>query len=311
MNLTHLKYAVEVEKTGSITKAADNLFMGQPNLSKAIKELEQQVGIAIFRRTSRGVAPTRKGEEFLAYAKAILEQIEEMEAIYRPGRERSSLHLCIPRASYLSYAFAQFIRKVDFQKEMDVTLRESNATDAIAGVAEGESALGVIRYALSQQAFYAKQLEEKGLEGELLWEFAPVVLLSAEHPLAGQAQLCQEQLEGYIELVHGDLENARPMALADARRAQAERQEKKVVSVYERGSQLELLAAVPQAYMLCSPLPAAMLSRYGLVQRPCLGAERYQDVFIFPRGFRPTELEQAFLEQVVAVRQEIAQAAQA
>ena len=63
--------------------------------------------------------------------------------------------------------------------------------------------------------------------------------------------------------------------------------------------------------MLCSPLPAAMLSRYGLVQRPCLGAERYQDVFIFPRGFRPTELEQAFLEQVVAVRQEIAQAAQA
>ena len=61
MNLTHLKYAVEVEKTGSITRAADNLFMGQPNLSKAIKELEQQVGIAIFRRTSRGVAPTRKG----------------------------------------------------------------------------------------------------------------------------------------------------------------------------------------------------------------------------------------------------------
>lgn len=311
MNLTHLKYAVEVEKTGSITRAADNLFMGQPNLSKAIKELEQQIGIAIFRRTSRGVAPTRKGEEFLAYAKAILAQIEEMEAIYRPSDQKSSLHICIPRASYLSYAFAQFIRSIDFQKEMDITLRESNNSDAIAGVAEGESTMGVIRYALSQQNFYQKQLEEKGLERELLWEFAPVVLLSAENPLAGQEQLCPEQLKECIELVHGDLEITRPMALAEARRAQAEQQEKKIVSVYERGSQLELLAAVPDAYMLGAPLPAALLGRYGLVQRPCQGAERYQDAFIFPRGFRPTELEQAFLEQVVAVRQEITQQKQA
>ena len=69
MNLLHLKYAVEIEKTGSITKAANNLFMGQPNLSKAIKELENEIGITIFRRTTKGVAPTEKGGEFLGYAK--------------------------------------------------------------------------------------------------------------------------------------------------------------------------------------------------------------------------------------------------
>lgn len=99
MNLAHLKYAVEVEKTGSITKAAENLFMGQPNLSKAIKELEAQVGIAIFRRTiQRCLLPTRKGEEFLARAKAILCQIEEMEAIYRPDDRAHSLsYLYSPR----------------------------------------------------------------------------------------------------------------------------------------------------------------------------------------------------------------------
>ena len=60
MNLLHLKYAVEIEKTGSITKAANNLFMGQPNLSKAIKELENEIGITIFRRTTKGVAPTER-----------------------------------------------------------------------------------------------------------------------------------------------------------------------------------------------------------------------------------------------------------
>ena len=72
MNTLHLKYAVEVERAGSITQAADNLFMAQPNLSKAIRELEEGLGITIFERTPRGVVPTPKGVEFLTRAKEIL-----------------------------------------------------------------------------------------------------------------------------------------------------------------------------------------------------------------------------------------------
>ncbi len=69
MNTLYFKYAVEVERLGSITQAADNLYMAQPNLSKAIKELEDSLGISIFKRTSKGVIPTQKGAEFLIYAK--------------------------------------------------------------------------------------------------------------------------------------------------------------------------------------------------------------------------------------------------
>ena len=69
MNLSYLKYAVEVEKTGSITKAAQNFYMNQPHLSKIIRELERELGEDIFDRTSRGMIPTKKGEEFLRYAK--------------------------------------------------------------------------------------------------------------------------------------------------------------------------------------------------------------------------------------------------
>lgn len=72
MNLLHVKYAVEVEKTCSINKAAENLFMAQPNLSRAIKELEESLGITIFKRTSKGMLVTAKGEEFLDYAKQLL-----------------------------------------------------------------------------------------------------------------------------------------------------------------------------------------------------------------------------------------------
>lgn len=86
MNIAHLKYAVEVEKTASITKAAENLFMGQPNLSRGIKELEETLGVKIFKRTSKGIVPTPQGEEFLGYAKSILAQIEEMESLYKPEK---------------------------------------------------------------------------------------------------------------------------------------------------------------------------------------------------------------------------------
>ena len=75
MNLQHLKYMTEVERTGSVTKAAANLFMGQPNLSKAIKEVETEIGITVFRRSAKGVYPTPEGAEFLVRAAAVLAEM--------------------------------------------------------------------------------------------------------------------------------------------------------------------------------------------------------------------------------------------
>lgn len=85
MNILHLKYAVEVAKAGSLSKAAEALYMNQPNLSRAIKELEASLGITIFGRSAKGVYVTPEGEEFLGYARKILSQIDEVEAIYKSG----------------------------------------------------------------------------------------------------------------------------------------------------------------------------------------------------------------------------------
>ena len=81
MNTLYLKYALEIEKSGSISQAAQNLFMAQPNLSKAIKDLENELGYVIFKRTSSGVIATEKGAEFLYHTKKALEQIEEIEKL--------------------------------------------------------------------------------------------------------------------------------------------------------------------------------------------------------------------------------------
>ena len=98
MNLIHLKYAVEVAKTHSISKAAENLYMGQPNLSRAIKELEESLGITIFRRTARGISVTPDGNEFLQRARRIVAQVEEVEEMYQSGSMRKQSFSASPAA---------------------------------------------------------------------------------------------------------------------------------------------------------------------------------------------------------------------
>ncbi len=155
MNLQHLKYAVEVEKTGSITQAAENLYMGQPNLSKAIKELEGTLGVAIFKRTSKGVLPTAQGKEFLRYAKSILDQVERMEDLYRSGGEgRLHFSAAVPRASYITHAFARFLGELDQSQQLDINFKETNATDAIHSVAERESNWGLSAIKGSMKAIF-------------------------------------------------------------------------------------------------------------------------------------------------------------
>ena len=118
-NIQHLRYAVEVAKTGSISRAAENLFMGQPHLSKAIRELEEDMNITIFRRTPKGVEPTEQGEQFLEYARRILEQVDELESLYKPsGVKKFSLSL--PRASYAAFAFSEFAAALDDAEGLDV-----------------------------------------------------------------------------------------------------------------------------------------------------------------------------------------------
>ena len=148
MNLLHLKYVIEVAKAGSISKAASNLYMNQPHLSKTIKDLEENMQIIIFERTSKGVIPTKKGAEFIERAKSIIMQVEEMEAMYQ-GYDDKSVHLdiCVPRASYVANAFTNYLSMINFHdKNIKVNYRETNSFDTIKDVYEGEANIGIIRF---------------------------------------------------------------------------------------------------------------------------------------------------------------------
>jgi DNA-binding transcriptional LysR family regulator len=298
-NILHLKYAVEVERTGSISKAAENLYMGQPHLSKAIRELEKTLGISIFNRTSKGVIPTKKGEEFLNYAKNIIFQIEEMEAIYKPSDD--SVHkfdISVPRASYISFAFTEFVKNLDARKKIDLNYRETNSMSAIKNVSDNINNMAIIRYQTIYERYFLNALEERELKYDLIWEFEYLALMSDKHPLANKQVIDYSELIKHTEIMHGDttvpafpISKARQMVKADER--------KKKISVYERGSQFELLSQIPTTYMLVSPMPKYILSCFSLVQKPCnMSKNKYRDCFIYRKGYRMTNEDMLLIEKL-------------
>lgn len=243
-NILHLKYALEVEKTGSISKAAENLYMGQPHLSKAIRELEDVLGIAIFNRTSKGVVPTQKGKEFLKYAKNILLQIDEMEALFKPeNSDNQKFDISVPRASYISFAFTEFVKDLDAEKSIDLNYSETNSVRAIKNVADSINNLAIIRYQKIYERYFLDAIQEKELEYEYIWEFEYVAIISDMHPLAKEDKINYSNLANYTEIIHGDISvpflpiaMARDLAQADDR--------KKKIAVFDRGIQFEMLTRV-------------------------------------------------------------------
>ena len=154
MNLLHLKYAVEVAKTGSINKASETLLIAQPNLSRSIKELESDLGITIFERSSKGMSLTPQGEEFVGYANAILSQIDSVERMYKKGIPmKRHFSVSVPRATYISEAFAEFSKMLS-KDSAEIFYKETNSQRTIKNLLEADYKLGIIRYAENFDKFY-------------------------------------------------------------------------------------------------------------------------------------------------------------
>ena len=297
MNTVLLQYAVEVEKTGSITQAAANLYMDQPNLSKAIKSLEESLGAPIFRRTPKGVVPTERGRVFLKYARNVLVQIEEMEHLYKPDQVTGiNFSLSMPRASYISLACTRLIMAFSQEEAMAVWLRETNTADTLRDVETGEYRLGIIRYQFSSEAYYGQTSAAKGLVMEPLFHYSLRLLFSSHHPLAGKQDIEPEDLIPYIEISHGDGFSSRQ---GEGERDRSTLDLAKRIFVFERGSQFDLLCESPDTYMWVSPMPPQMLKRYHLVERRCKRKTPvYQDALVYRKGYSLSCLEKKFIKEL-------------
>ncbi len=303
MNISHLRYAVEVEKTGSITRAAENLYMGQPNLSKAIKELENSVGITLFKRNYHGVSPTAKGKEFLDRAREVLSKIQDMESMYQGGEQNTAFSVCIPRASYVSYGLPAFVGSLNQENGFSIDIQEANAMRTMERVVNGECNMGIMRCVSDRKPYYLSLLQEKHMNAQTLWRSSYKVAVSENNPLARKNRLSLEDLQEGICLEHGDEEI--PFVVKE-RRGSKDVSKDKSILVYERGSQLDLLKSVPGAYMWITAMPESMLRTMGLVQRECeIEGNWVEDILIYPQYYSLTELDRAFIQNLEKVREEM------
>lgn len=311
MNTLHFKYAVEIEKTRSITQAAENLYMAQPNLSKAIKELESSLGIVIFRRTSKGVIPTEQGVKFLNCAKQILMQIDNMESIASPNKpEKRRIRISVPRTAYISKAFSDYIALSDSSEDMEIYFCETNSMRTIENVRENGYNFGIIRFNKAHEKYFSDFLAEKNLESQLLWEYEILAVMSAEHPVAEKEKLTYGELSAnYTELTQGDdavpyVPDAVEKLFAENR---PENAKTKRICMYDRGSALDFLLTVPESFMLDSPVPESLCKKYGLIQRKCSFSDNcFMDCIIYTSGRKLSQNEIALVNKFYEVRNESA-----
>lgn len=305
MNILHMRYAVEVARLGSLSKAAETLMIAQPNISRSIKELEADLGITIFQRNPKGMILTPEGEEFIDNARDIINRIEKIEQSYRGGsHKKRKFSISVPRACYISEAMAEFSKSIG-NAPTEIYYKETNSKKTIKKVIENEYKLGIIRYSESYDKYYKSMLEEKGLSSELIAEFSYVLIMSAENPLAKKEVITYEDLFDYIEIAHAD-PYVPTLSMSKVFREELPDEISRRIFIFERASQFDLLSKNPETFMWVSPASEEILQRYGLVQRTCEGNKKiYRDVLIYNKDYKLTKLDRDFITSLCLSKRKV------
>lgn len=302
MNILHMKYAVEVARVGSLSQAAQYLILAQPNLSRSIKEFEAEIGIKIFERSTKGMRLTPEGEDFIGYAKEILNHIDQVEKIYKTGAaKKQKFSISVPRACYISEAFANFSRSIP-DMYAEVFYMETNSERTISNILNSDYKLGIIRYAENYDKYFKAMLEEKGLTYEMIAEFTYKLIMSAEHSLAQKENITFDDLANYIRIAHAD-PYVPSLSMAKVVREELPDNAKSCIYIFERASQFDLLSKNHQTFMWVSPAPDDVLQKYNLVQRNCESNQRiYKDILIYRNGYKLTNLDKMFITELCLSR---------
>ena len=206
MTLQQLKYVTTIANIGSISEAAKRLFVSQPSLTKAIKELEKEMGITIFDRTNKGITVSKEGERFLGYARQVLEQAALLEEQYKSqsgGKKQFSVST--QHYSFAVNAFVELLKGAGIDK-YDVSLRETQTYEIIDDVAHMKSEIGLLYYNDFNRPVLEKLIHTNELTFTELFTAHPHVFIGKTHPLANKDVVSMDELEEYpyISFEQGD-----------------------------------------------------------------------------------------------------------
>lgn len=303
MTLLQMSYILEIDRCGSMNKAAQRLFLSQSTLSGAILEAERELGITIFHRSNRGIRLTEDGKELLAQITPLVERSRKLERYYSRRREKDWLHLSVAaqRYPFCAKAFVELLQEPE-QRPMQMSLKEMDMSAVIREVAQGESELGVIFVSdLTEHAVF-RVLEEKRLRFQPLVRLKPQVFMRKGHPLAGESSVTVEQLRDFPHVVFaqpdGDLnfaEEAVPGSGVDFPR---------MVYVSDRATIYNVLAHTDCVSTGSGVLPAGYADE-SLLAIPLEGQQDMRLGILHRRDIPLTETARAFVERLEGITSEM------
>ena len=271
------------------------MLVAVPNISRSIKELENDLGIVIFDRSAKGMFLTPEGEEFMTYAKSILNQIEQVEKHYKQGgAKKQKFSVSVPRASYISEAFVEF-SKLLTEDAAEIFYKETNSQRTIDNLLNRDYKLGIIRYAENYDKYFKTMLEEKGFHYELVTEFTYSLIMSRESNLAKKEEITFDDLKDYIEIAHAD-PYVPSLPMAKVIKEELPDNIDRRIFIFERASQFDLLSKNLETFMWVSPTPDDVRQKYNLIERKCVDNQKvYKDMLIYKNGYKLTELDSKFI----------------
>ena len=248
MTLQQLRYVIEVAKTGSMNVAAKQLFVSQPSLSMAIRELENDVHISIFERTTKGVVITAEGEEFLGYARQIINQVELLEDKYiEAGQIKKKFGVSAQHYSFAVKAFVEMVKGFDMDK-YEFAIREARTHDVIHDVVTGKSEIGILYTNEFNEKVLNKIFKDNQLEFVHLFTCEGYAYLWKNHPLAGKKVIDLEELQDYPCL---SFEQGDNNSFYFAEEILSTYDFKKTIKSNDRATNLNLMVGL-NAFTLCS-----------------------------------------------------------
>ncbi len=272
MTLQQLRYAIAVADAGSITAAAARLFIAQPSLSKALSELEAEMGVTIFERSARGVRPTEDGTRFLSYARQVVEQADLLESQFVHGTPvRRVFAVSSQHYAFVVNAFVELVREIG-RERYEFSLREGTTAGIIDDVRTQRSEVGVIYRSEFNREVITGAVRRADLRFEPLFVAAPHVFVSRTSPLAGRKSVTLADLAPFPRLSYDQgtqnsfyfSEELHPTQMVD-----------KQIVVTDRATLFNLLIGL-DGYTISSGILSADLNGEDIVSVPLESDERME-----------------------------------
>lgn len=294
LTLQKMRYLVTVADIGSVTGAAKALFVSQPSLTKTIREVEDEVGFHIYKRTARGILTTHKGEEFLAYARQVLEQAELLQGKFLQKESGKRLFaISSQHYSFAVRAFADLIR--EHEGDMyDFSFRETETYAIIEDVAEMRSALGILYINEFNESVLKKLFRERDCVFTEIVEARPHVFLSREHPLAGRSFVRLSDLQAYPYLFY---DQGRHNSFYFSEEMFSTEEHARKVRVSDRATLFNLLIGI-NGYTVCSGVHDFELTNPKIVAIPLKHKGSMHIGYICHRNRQLGALSLSFIESL-------------